>query len=146
EHELPLINGFVLVRTGNLFDPKDKIGLASITGTVIRSGGTKSSTGDQIDEKLENIAASVESNIGESNGRVSFSALKENIDEVLAIFHDVLTGPEFRKDKLDLAKSQFKGGICRRNDDPHGIAQREFSAINYGRDNPCGWLEEYETI
>src|SRR5438876_5291626 len=106
EHELPLVSGFALVRTGNLFDPKEKIGLASITGTVIRSGGTKSLTGDQIDEKLENIAASVESDIGETSGRVSFSALKENTDEVLAIFSDLLTGPEFRQDKLDLAKSQ----------------------------------------
>src|SRR6185295_3296316 len=134
EHELPLVSGFALVRTGNLFDPKDKIGLASITGTVIRSGGTKALTGDQIDEKLENIAASVESDIGESSGRVSFSSLKENTGEVLSIFHDLLTGPEFRQDKIDLAKSQFNSGISRRNDDPHGIAQREFASILYGRD------------
>jgi zinc protease len=146
EHELPLISGFALVRTGNLFDPKDKIGLASITGTVIRSGGTRSTTGDQLDEKLENIAASVESSIGESSGRVSFSTLKENADEVLAMFHDVLTGPEFRQDKIDLAKTQYRSGISRRNDDPHGIAQREFSDIIFGRDNPYGWREEYETI
>ena len=59
-HELPLISGFALVRTGNLFDPKDKIGLAELTGTVMRSGGTKSKTGEQLDEQLENIAASVE--------------------------------------------------------------------------------------
>jgi len=146
EHELPLVGGFALVRTGNLFDPKDKIGLASITGTVIRSGGTKNTTGDQLDEKLENIAASVESSIGESSGRVSFSALKENADEVLSMFHDVLTGPEFRQDKVDLAKTQYRSGISRRNDDPHGIAQREFSDIIFGRDNPYGWREEYETI
>ena len=30
-HELPLVSGFALVRTGNLFDPKDKIGLAELT-------------------------------------------------------------------------------------------------------------------
>jgi zinc protease len=146
DHELPLIGGFALVRTGNLFDPKDKIGLASITGTVIRSGGTKTTTGDQIDEKLENIAASVESDIGESSGRVSFSTLKENTDEVLAIFRDVLTSPEFRQDKLELAKTQFSSGISRRNDEPQGIAEREFDSLIYGRDNPYGWREEYETI
>jgi zinc protease len=75
DHELPIISGTVRVRTGNLFDPADKVGLASITGTVMRSGGTKSKTGDQLDEQLENIAASVESDIGESNGSVSFSTL-----------------------------------------------------------------------
>lgn len=145
-HELPLISGFALVRTGNLFDPKDKIGLATITGMVMRTGGTKIETGDQLDEKLENIAASVESSIGETSGRVSFSALKENADEVMQIFHDVLTTPEFRQEKLDLAKTQIRSGISRRNDDPHGIAAREFGSILYGRDNPYGWSEEYEHI
>jgi zinc protease len=145
-HELPLVGGFALVRTGNLFDPKDKIGLATATGMVMRTGGTKNSTGDQLDEKLENIAASVESHIDESSGRVSFSALKENGDEVLSIFKDVLTSPEFRQDKLDLAKTQIRSGISRRNDDPHGIAEREFFSIIYGRDTPYGWREEYETV
>ena len=107
-HELPLVSGFALVRTGNLFDPKDKIGLAELTGIVMRTGGTKSKTGEQLDEQLENIAASVETSIGESSGRVGFNALKENTDQVLAIFQDVLTNPEFRQDKLDLAKSQIR--------------------------------------
>ena len=75
-HELPLVSGFALVRTGNLFDPKDKIGLAELTGAVMRSGGTKSKTGEQLDEQLENVAASVETSIGESSGRVGFSALE----------------------------------------------------------------------
>src|SRR5205814_1216585 len=74
-HELPVISGFALVRTGNLFDPADKKGLAGITGDVLRSGGTTAKSGDQIDEELENIAASVESGIGESSGSVSFSCL-----------------------------------------------------------------------
>ena len=71
DHELPLVSGFALVRTGNLFDPKDKIGLAELTGSVMRSGGTKSKTSEQLDEELENVAASVESSIGESSGALA---------------------------------------------------------------------------
>ena len=146
DHEVPVISGFALVRTGNLFDPPDKIGLAAMTGMVMRTGGTKKNTGDEIDEKLENIAASVETGIGESSGRASFFTLKENTDEVLAVFKDVLTSPEFRAEKLDLAKTQMRSSISRRNDDPHGIAEREFDQILYGRDNPYGWREEYEHV
>jgi zinc protease len=146
DHELPVVDGTALIRTGNLFDPPDKIGLATITGTVIRSGGTRTKSGDQLDAELENIAASVESRIDETSGTVSFSALKENTDEVLAAFHDVLTEPEFRQDKVDLAKSQTRAGIARRNDDAHGVAQREFDSIVYGRNTPYGWQIEYPTI
>ena len=146
DHELPIVSGTVRVRTGNLFEPADKVGLASITGAVMRSGGTQNKTGDQLDEELENIAASVESDIGESSGSVSFSTLKENSDEVLGIFKDVLTQPEFRQEKIDLAKSEMRGGIARRNDDAHGVADREFASIVYGKDTPYGWQIEYATL
>ena len=146
DHELPIINGTARVRTGNLFDPPDKVGLAGVTGTVMRSGGTKELTGDQIDERLENIAASVEAGIGETSGTVSFSSMKETADQVMAIFHDVLTAPEFRQDRIDLAKTQIRSSIARRNDNAHGIVGREFSDIVYGRDNPYGWRVEYATI
>ena len=146
DHQLPVVDGTALIRTGNLFDPADKIGLATLTGMVIRSGGTRTKSGDQLDEELENIAASVESRIDETSGTVSFSALKENTDEVLAAFHDVLTEPEFRQDKVDLAKNQTRAGISRRNDDAHGVAQREFARIVYGSNTPYGWQIEYSTV
>jgi len=60
DHELPVINGSARIRTGNLFDPPDKVGLATITGMVMRTGGTRAKSGDQLDQELENIAASVE--------------------------------------------------------------------------------------
>lgn len=146
DHELPLISGAALIRTGNLFDPPDKRGLAGITGEVLRSGGTKTRTGDQLDQDLENVAASIESQIGETNGTLSFSCLKENTDQVLALFRDLLTGPEFRQDKVDLSKTQSRSEISRRNDDPGGIAEREFSDIVYGRNTPYGWSIEYADI
>ena len=145
-HELPLVRGLALVRTGNLFDPKGKIGLATVTGEVIRSGGTSAKSGDQMDEELENIAASVESQIGESFGSVSFSTLKERTAEVLATFHDVLTNPAFRQDKIDLLATQLHGSILRRNDDAHGIAQREFSEALYGLTTPYGWRMEHADV
>lgn len=145
-HELPLVSGTALVRTGNLFDPPDKVGLAGLTGTVLRSGGTKTHTGDQLDTMLESMAASVEASIGESSGSVSFSALKENTDQVMNLFKEVLTSPEFRQERLDLAKTQTKSAISRRNDDADGISDREFASIVYGRNNSYGWDMQYEHI
>lgn len=146
DHELPLISGAALIRTGNLFDPPNKKGLAGITGEVLRSGGTKTRTGNQLDEDLENIAASIESQIGETNATLSFSCLKENTDQVLSLFRDLLTSPEFREDKVELAKTQTGSAISRRNDDAGEIAQREFSNLIYGRNTPYGWMIEYADI
>jgi zinc protease len=146
DHELPLVSGAALIHTGNLFDPANKKGLAGLTGEVLRSGGTKTRTGDQLDQDLENVAASVESQIGESSATLSFSCLKENTDQVLAMFRDLLTSPEFRQDKVDLAKTQTRSEISRRNDDASGISEREFTNLVYGRKTPYGWTIEYSDI
>ena len=146
DHELPLVRGSALIRTGNLFDPAGKIGLASVTGDAIRSGGTSKLSGDQIDEQLENIAADVESAIDESSGSVSFSTLKERTDEVMGLFHDVLTDPAFREDKIELWKTQSNSGIERRNDEPMGITAREYLDILYGRNNSYGWTMQHADI
>lgn len=146
DHELPLISGLALVRTGNLFDPPDKRGLSSVMADVLRAGGTRAKTGDQIDEELENIAASVESSMGETTASISFSGLKETAGTVLHVFKDVMTDPEFRQDKIDLTISQMHSGIDRRNDDPQGIAEREISSILYGRGTPYGWSIEHADI
>ena len=145
-HELPLVGGFALVRTGGLFDPADKNGLAQITGTLMRTGGAKAKTGDEIDIQVENLAASVESGINLTSGRVAFNCLRENTDEVMAVFRDVLSAPEFRQDKLDLLKSQLRGSIARRNDDAPGIAGREFSDLIYGKTTPYGSEMEYADL
>ncbi|MBY0505812.1 MAG: insulinase family protein [Bryobacteraceae bacterium] len=145
-HELPLISGRALVRVGNLFDPAGKAGLADLTGGLIRSGGTKAKTQEQINEALEGIAGSVESSIGETSGNVGFSALAETSDQVMALFAEILTQPAFRQDKIDNAKIRERSGISRRNDDAGGIAGREFSRILYGPNTPYGTQMEYATL
>ncbi len=145
-HNIPLVRGLALVRTGNLFDPKDKVGLATMTGMVLRTGGTTARTGDQLDEQLENLAASVETSIGESMGTVSFSCLTGSTDEVLGVVKDLMTHPAFRQEKIDLAKNELRSGISRRNDDAQGIASREFTSLLYGKDTPYGWDTEYATV
>ncbi len=146
DHTLPTISGRALLRAGNLFDPADKIGLADLTGTVMRTGGTASKPGDQLDQELERIAASVETGIGETEAEARFFTLKENLDQVLAIYADVVMHPAFRQDRIDLAKNQTRSMIARRNDDPSGIVGREFANLVYGKDNPYGWQQEYEHV
>ena len=146
DHELPLVSGTALVRTGNLFDPPDKVGLAGVTGRVMRTGGTKERPATSSTSSWKTLPPRWRAGIGETSGSVSFAALKENTDEVLGIFRDVLTAPEFRQDKIELAKTQLRSGISRRNDNAGDIAAREFNETVYGRNTPYGWRMEYATV
>ena len=145
DHELPLFNLFALIRTGSIYEPDDKLGLAELTGVVMRTGGTRSMSGDKINEQLEFIAGSLETSIGRDVGTASLSVLKKDIDLGLRIFADVLMHPIFAQDKFDLAKKKKEEVIRRRNDNPQDIAFREFRRLVF-HNNPRGRIETLKTI
>ena len=146
EHEFPIIEISVWIRAGSIYEPADKVGLAAITGAVMRTGGTTSKTGDELDEILESLAASVETGIGGDSGSASMSVLKEDLDTGLSILADILMNPAFREDKIELEKVQHRSAIARRNDNAAGITAREFRKLIYGADSPYARTTEYDTI
>jgi zinc protease len=146
DHELPLVGGTAMIYTGDRLEPADQVGLAGITGEVIRSGGTLSHPADELNQLLEQRAASVETGIDTDSGSGGFSALTEDLPEVFSLFAEVLRQPAFPQDKIDLAKTQRRGAIARRNDDPDEIARREFQKLVYGSDSPYARTIEYETL
>ena len=146
DHELPVFDISGLVRTGTIYDSSDKVGLASIFASVLRTGGTISQEPDALNEELESMAASVEVGMSPEYGSVSLSTMAEDIEKGLEIFADVLRNPAFREDKLELRKQQAIEAIRRRNDDPIQLAWRNFSEILYGKDHPFGWYAEIEHV
>ena len=146
DHEFPVVQGRVLVRAGSMLDPKEKTGLAGMTGTVLRTGGSAKYPGDDLDRRLEGIGATVEFSLDQFNGIGNFWALKENAPEVLDIVADLLRRPAFPEEKLDLAKSEMRRGIAERNDDPFSILVRESSRLIWGKDHPYAAVPEYATV
>jgi zinc protease len=146
DHELPAISIQAMIRTGSVYEPPEKIGLADITGTVMRTGGTANKTGDQIDEELERVAASVETGIGINSGYANLWVLKENFDTAMAVLADVLMNPAFREDKIELAKIALRTDIAQRNDDVYSIVNREYEKLIYGPNSIYARHTEYATI
>lgn len=146
DHELPLIDGTARIRGGSVSEPASKVGLVDMYGDVWRTGGTKTQTGDQLDDFLEIRAAKVETGGGPDSTSIGFNCLKGDFDDVFKVFLDVLQNPEFRADKLDLAQKAAEDAISRRNDEADGIAHREAIKLAYGPNNPYARIAEYATI
>lgn len=144
--ELPLVSVSARIRTGSLLEPAEKSGLASLTGSVLRAGGTEAMTPDQLDLFLEDRAASIEAGIGDDSGTASMSVLKEDFAEVLQVFADVLRRPRFDEARLQVAKRGIEAGIARQNDDAGGISSREFRKLLYGADSPFARSVTYDSL
>lgn len=146
DHDLPIVNMEARIGVGSFNEPEDKVGLASMMGEVMRTGGTKIWPGDKLDEYLESIGASIEISVGDTSGSAFASFLAENTKDVLPIFADLLMHPSFPQDKIDLQKVEMRSAIARRNDDPNGIAFREFYKLIYGSSSPYARHPEYKTV
>ena len=146
DHELPVISMYAMVRTGEIYEPEDKIGLAAITSEVIRTGGTTNRSPDEINKTLEYLAATVEVDIDGETGSAELWALKKNLDTGLEVFADIIRNPAFDQAKVDLAKNQMLEIIRRRNDSPQNIRSREFMRLVYGKMHPLARIPQIDTI
>ena len=134
DHEIPIVNISTLIRTGNVYDPPDKVGLAQMTGEVMRTGGTTSLTADQLDEELEFHSIYLTTVIDRESGTASLSVLTRDLDKELGLFFDVLRHPVFDQKKLDQARDKKIESIRRKNDSPQDVAFREFRKLLYRGD------------
>ena len=146
DHDLPLFRMQLIVKAGGADEPADKTGLAAITADVLRSGGSEKLPGDRMDETLESMGGSIETSSDALTTTVSVNVLIEDTDRVLAMLRDLLVQPAFPQDKIDLSIKQVQSLIARRNDDPGGIAQREFDKVLFGSAHPFARQIEYEHL
>ncbi|MCP4685501.1 MAG: insulinase family protein [bacterium] len=146
DKSLPVFNASVRVCVGSYLEEPEKVGLASILTTTLRTGGTQKWTGDEIDEILEAVGASVEVGSDITNCTAGVNALSEYTDLGLEVLADVLRRPVFDQEKIDLAKVQENSAISRRNDDPSTAVRREFYKIIYASAPEYARHTEYATI
>ena len=132
DHDLPLVNISTLVRTGTFLDPAGKEGVAALTGSQMRQGGTTSKTAEAFDEAADFLAAQIFSNVGPLQGNAAVNLLAKDVDQGLGLFFDMLKNPRFQEDRIKLAKSQLIQNMERRNDNTAGIEDREWNRLIYG--------------
>jgi zinc protease len=122
--EIPWFDATLLVRTGPFLEPPGKTGLENMTPTVMRTGGTTTMTGEQINERMEFLA-----------GRVTATSLSihmRHLDEGLKMWLDILDNPAFPEDKVRREKEALLVNVRNRNRNLASVAGRTFNRLIYG--------------
>ena len=86
DHELPLVTINAIIRAGSWLDSQDTVGLAALTGAVMRTGGTATMSPDQVDAELERMAAAIGIGMSVESGSASLDVLKKDLPAGLKIF------------------------------------------------------------
>jgi len=143
---LPTFDMTVTIRTGGAMDPEGKIGLAALTGEQMRDGGTKNLSPEELDERVEFLAATMSASMQDTRGRARLSCLAKDIDDALGLFVEILHYPRFDADRLRLAKERWLQNIKRRNDSTASISGIEWGFLMNGEGHFENWYPSSRTI
>lgn len=129
DHRLPTVRFRLLMRAGNLFEPKPAV--AQMTATMLTEG-TPTRNYQQIAAETEGIGASLNAGADMQMTTLSVSGLSETTDRLIALMADVLLHPTFPADRLDRIKFQETSQVSQRRSNPNSLSADLSARIFYG--------------
>jgi zinc protease len=139
-HSLPLVMFTLIVKTGQIDEPKEKAGLANLLSELLTEGTEKRKSKD-ISEEIDFIGASLDASAGGDYTSVTLSVLKKDIHKGFDLFSDILLHPVFPQAELERKREQIKGFLKQREEEPSFLAERAFKKEVFG-EHPYGRLIE----
>jgi len=134
----PVVRLTVSWKGGSFLEPTGKEGLADLFGGQLAQGGTTTRTPAQVEEALEQTAASITSNCGDTAGSLSLVCLEKDFEATFELFMDLLQRPGFAAERLELAKGTQRQAMERRNDAVTTIAPAEMNRLLFGETHHLG--------
>lgn len=144
--ELPLFRMTAYFEMGAIFDDEAHRGLSDFFMSSWRSGGTTTLKPADVDAKIEYYAANFGAGAGDDLSTFSVECLQKDVNEVLAIYADLIKSPGFDADRMEIIRKGTLNSIKQRNEEPMSIAAREFSQSLYGEKSPHAWMSTPETV
>ncbi|MCB1008770.1 MAG: insulinase family protein [Acidobacteria bacterium] len=135
EHALPLVKIQAAFRTGAFREPDGKSGLAALTATMLRKGGTASLSPEAFDEKADFLAAGISSSAGDLAAIAALDVITPALPEGLDLFFQMLREPRFDEKRLAIEKGLILEEMKQRNDDAGSIQGREWSFLMRGSEH-----------
>jgi zinc protease len=129
---LPIFEAHAAVHDAHLYEPDDKLGLASLTGSLLDEGTSKR-TGAAVAELIENVGGAL--SLSSSGGSVRVLAPDRKLG--LELLLECLTQPSFPKDAFQRIRAQTLAEIADQETQPDARAAQAYRAAVYGK-HPLG--------
>jgi predicted Zn-dependent peptidase len=132
-HKLPIFSMEMVVMSGGLSDPPAMRGLANATALLMREGTAKH-TSRELSEQLDTIGATLNANSGVSSptSNISAAGLIDNLDQILALFTEVIRTPKYPTEEVERYKSRAISQQPLLRGQPQFLAQERLNQAIYG--------------
>ena len=131
QHELPLADFVLIVKSGAETDEPGKLGTATLATTLLKEGTTTRSS-LQIADQEAFLGVDIFANSGWDATTVQLHTPTAQLDSALALFADIALHPAFPGNELERLRKQRLTSLLQVKDRAPEIANRAFAAIVYG--------------
>ncbi|WP_028919525.1 M16 family metallopeptidase [Pseudoxanthomonas suwonensis] len=132
---VPVVQFSYEFKGGFAADHGRKLGTSSFTmGMLDEGAGDLDALG--FANRAESLGASLSAGASLDGGNAYLSALKENLDESLALYADMLRRPRFEQKEIDRVRATWIAGIAQEKARPNGAALRVLPPLLYGTGHP----------
>lgn len=137
-HGLPLVYvSLNFIGGAAQFEPAGKTGVASFVSSMMLEG-TKTRTGDQLSEAMQNLGSNISVFVGQETGSIGVFVMKDKLAPMLAILEDVLVNPSFPDSALERLRGRTLINLQQAKDRTASVAGVVFPKVLYGADQPYG--------
>jgi zinc protease len=112
-------------------DPR-KAGLADLTAQLLRNGGTKTRTSQEIAKIVDAAGGSLSASASDDSAALAGTWLKSSSDLGLQLLADTLLNPVFAQGELDRIRQQVLSGMQVRYGNPEFLATAAASRLLFG--------------
>jgi zinc protease len=130
-HEQPAVTMRLLVRAGTSSDPRDRLGLAHLTASLLDQGTTTMSA-EQMNDAVDFIGGSMGAGAGTDLTFCNMVVMKDSFDTGLKMLSDMARQPAFAPGEIERQRQQMVSGQKVSAEDPGYIANSVFDRLVYG--------------
>ena len=131
---IPKVTVSLALRSGNIDETSDKLGLADITGELMKEG-TKSMSSEQVAQAAAQMGSSLGIAVGVDDTTVAVDVLSESGPASVKLLADVVENPLLPESELARIKTNMLRSIAVSKTQPAQIALARFRKLMYG-DHP----------
>ncbi|MEO8743179.1 MAG: pitrilysin family protein [Lysobacteraceae bacterium] len=134
-HEIPVVQMSMEFAGGYAADQGHKLGTASFTMGMLDEGAGKYSALALADRE-ESLGADIGAGASLDGGNIALSALKDKLDDSIALYSDVVRRPTFAPSEIERVRQTWLAGIAQEKTRPTSIALRLLPPLMYGAGHP----------
>lgn len=136
---LALIQMAVYFGHPNLPSVPEEAGAANLYSSLLKTGGTRRFTPEQLEDSLEFVAASLSAGLGDYQGEMGLDALRKDAYALFDLLPEVGLRPRLDAEAFKVQKRTYLENIKHRYDTPRGVMGVAYEHVLYGP-HPMGWI------